>query len=217
MKVLVTAGATREPIDAVRFLSNVSTGTTGAALADAFVAAGHDAVLLRGNEAARPKLARDREVFTTAADLGQRLRQRLSEGDIDAVIMAAAVADYRPETTLERKISSDAEELAMRLVRNEKLLPKLKMFSPRRLFVVGFKLTVEADDAERRAAVTAQFAGGGVDAIVHNDLAEIRRAPARTHPFWLYRAPDDAPRKLAGAGALALALMEIMPGGKTKR
>ena len=57
MKILITAGATREPIDAVRFVSNVSTGATGAALADEFSRGGIEVVLLRSEGAVRPQRA----------------------------------------------------------------------------------------------------------------------------------------------------------------
>ncbi|HWA85801.1 MAG TPA: phosphopantothenoylcysteine decarboxylase [Opitutus sp.] len=217
MKILVTAGATREPVDAVRFLSNASTGATGAALADAFTAAGHEVVLLSGEGSVKPARRCDVEVFSSAGDLAERLRRRLGGGEIDAVVMAAAVADYRPAAAVAGKISSDADELVLRLVRNEKILPRLKSVSPRPVFVVGFKLTVDAAEAARREAVASQFAAGGVDAVVHNDLAEIQATPAERHPFSLYRAAHAAPEKLAGAGALADALAALLAGAGVRR
>ena len=215
MKILVTAGATREPIDAVRFLSNVGTGATGAVLADAWMAAGHDVVLLRGEGAARPARVRVEEVFSSAADLAGRLQHRLGGGEIDVVVMTAAVADYRPDAVAAGKISSDADELPLRLVRNEKILPRLKSFSPQPLWVVGFKLTAGAGDTARRAAVAAQFAAGGVDAIVHNDLAEIRAAPPAEHPFWFYRKEGAEPEKIAGVSALARIIVATLAGAGT--
>ena len=201
MNVLLTAGATREPLDAVRFLSNVSTGSTGAALADALIALGHTVTLLRGEGAATPSTACELETFSSAVNLWARLERHLCTGKFDAVILAAAVSDYRPENALDGKISSDAATLSLALVRNPKILPQLKAFSPRALLVVGFKLTVGADAAARRTAVAAQFAAGGVDCVVQNDLAEIRIAPA--HPFRLFRSAEAAPEEIAGAAALA--------------
>lgn len=204
MHFLVTAGATREPLDAVRFLSNVSTGSTGAALADALVVRGHTVTLLRGEGATQPHLVPEVDVFSSAADLDTLLRERLALGAIDAVVMTAAVSDYRPEQTRDDKITSDAESLTVRLVRNPKILPQLKSYAPRPLAVIGFKLTVGADHAARRAAVAAQLAGGTVDATVQNDLLEIRRAPQ--HPFWLYRSAEGLPESISGTVALAGAL-----------
>ena len=114
MNLLLTAGATREPIDAVRYLSNVSTGATGAGLAAALVALGHTVTLLHGTGAATPDASvTDLEQFSSAADLHARLARRLGAGTYDAVIMAAAVADYRPETLAPGKISSSASTLAL--------------------------------------------------------------------------------------------------------
>lgn len=210
MNILVTAGATREPIDGVRFLSNLSTGVTAATLAASFQARGHRLGVLRGEGAAAPRDLADVEKFGSASDLGDRLRRRLATGEWEMVVMAAAVSDYRPAEVHQGKLDSAAPELVLRLVRNPKLLPRLKAFSPRPVKVVGFKLTAGADEAGRRAAVAAQFAAGGVDAVVHNDLEEIGRSAV--HPFWFYRGPDAAPVRSLGAASLALAL-EVWAAG----
>jgi phosphopantothenoylcysteine decarboxylase/phosphopantothenate--cysteine ligase len=215
MNILVTAGATREPLDAVRFLSNVSTGSTGAALADALAARDYRVTLLRGESAVPPRSACEVEVFTSTEDLRGRLQRRLEGGAFDAVIMCAAVADYRPDFAVNGKISSEAAELTLRLVRNPKILPQLKSFSPRPLVVVGFKLTVGADAAARRTAVAAQFAAGTVDAVVHNDLEEIRVSAA--HPFWLYRSAAAAPEQISGTAALAGALDRLVATSVSER
>jgi phosphopantothenate---cysteine ligase (CTP) len=213
MNLLVTAGATREPIDAVRFLSNVSTGQTGAALAAEFARRGHIVTLLRGETAPPSPAARENETFSSAADLEARLARRLAAEMVDAVVMTAAVADYRPAETAQGKISSDTAERVLRLVRNEKILPRLKSFARGPLRVVGFKLTVDADAAARQAAVAAQFAAGGVDVVVHNDLAEIRGASA--HPFWLWRSPSATPARAEGVPALAAALESWLTGASS--
>jgi phosphopantothenoylcysteine decarboxylase/phosphopantothenate--cysteine ligase len=205
MKVLVTAGATREPLDAVRFFSNVSTGRTGTALAVALARLGHEVTLLR-SEGTEPPADRTlpATTFSSAADLQNRLQRQLAAGRYGAVIMTAAVADYRPESPVPGKLDSAAPELTLRLVRNAKILPQLRGFSPAPLCVIGFKLTAGATTAARQAAVAAQFAAGGVDAVVHNDLAEIRAATA--HPFHFFTAASRPPRELSGAAALAGAI-----------
>lgn len=213
MKVLITAGATREPIDAVRFLSNVSTGRTGAALAEVFTAAGHVVTLLHGEGAVMPQAGCVGESFSSAGDLAAKLQRQLSAGNYDAVIMTAAVADYRPADPIQGKLSSEQNDLTLRLVRNDKILPRLKSFSPQPLGVIGFKLTVAADESTRRAAVAAQFAAGGVDLVVQNDLEEILGVPREEHPFRLYCGPDQAPEEIQGVAALALAIAVIMQFG----
>ncbi len=210
MNVLVTAGATREPIDAVRFISNISSGATGAALADALAAHGHTVTLLRGEGSVAATSIHDQETFCSAADLADRLRRRLASGTVGAVIMAAAVSDFRVAEEYAGKISSTLPELTVRLVRNAKILPQLKSWSPHPLRVIGFKLTVGADAPARQAAVAAQFAAGGVDAVVHNDLREVLAVARSAHPLRLYRTPAVEPAALAGIAALAAALTPLL-------
>jgi phosphopantothenoylcysteine decarboxylase/phosphopantothenate--cysteine ligase len=203
MKILLTSGATREPIDAVRFVSNVSTGSTGAALADALAEAGHEVTLLHGEGAVRPG-AQDVVCgsFGSTEHLAERLRAALAGADFDVVIQAAAVADYRPDVAHAGKLSSYADEMLLRLVPTPKLLPQIKGWSPRPVRVVGFKLTHGADDAARAAAVGKVFAAGGVDAVVHNDLAEMHQVGAG-RMFRIYREGDSAATaRLAGVAAL---------------
>jgi len=249
VRVLITAGGTREPIDRVRAITNTSTGATGTALAAALAAIGfahtqhkpsdsegrngsicdrdvsprmeagtarlvprgHSVELLRSAHAVAPppNLALASQTFTTTESLEARLRERLARGDIDAVLMAAAVADYRPTESAFAKIDSAADELTLRLVRVPKLLPQLRAMSPRPLRIIGFKLTVGASHAERLAAVAAQFKTAHVDAVVHNDLSEIEAATARgtPHPFRFYTNSDDkSPPLHLGPAALAEAI-----------
>jgi phosphopantothenate---cysteine ligase (CTP) len=203
MKLLITAGATREAIDPVRYLSNVSTGKTGAALATEFSRRGHVVTLLRGEGSAAPI-----QSFGSALDLQKKLQVLLTAGNFDVVIMAAAVADYRPEAVASGKLSSDEETLTLNLVRNAKILPQLRGFSARPLVVIGFKLTVGADAAARNKAVADQFTTSGVDAVVHNDLDEI--AENEGHLFRLFIGPEKAPQELIGVAVLAQALDEYI-------
>ena len=95
-RLLITAGPTHEPIDAVRFLGNRSSGRMGVALADAAADLGWHVTLLLGPVAVRP--SRGEIVvrhFRTCEDLRSLLRDEVSRAD--ALVMAAAVADYRPK------------------------------------------------------------------------------------------------------------------------
>ena len=208
LRILITAGGTREPIDDVRFIGNLSTGSTGAALAQSFSLLGHAVTLLRGEGSVAPAPDIQAETFGSGADLWKRLSHHLGCKAFDAVIMAAAVADYAPQTAVTGKIRSDADELVLRLTRTPKLLPRIKSASPTPLVVIGFKLTSRATTAERNAAVLLLWEKGGVDAVVQNDLAEIRRAPV--HPFRLHRAPGAKPVRILGAASLALALETLI-------
>lgn len=94
--LLITAGPTHEPIDAVRFIGNRSSGRMGVALAEAGAAKGWRVTLLLGPHAVRPARADVTVIdFRTCADLRELLRQHSASADI--LIMAAAVADYTPK------------------------------------------------------------------------------------------------------------------------
>lgn len=209
LKILITSGATREPIDDVRFVSNLSTGRTGAELASALAATGTSVTLLHGEGATLPvETSVERIRFGSAADLEEKIRAELGSRHYDAVIMCAAVADYRPDRIASGKIRSDADELVLRMVRTPKILPRIKSFSGTEPAVIGFKLTSTDSLEERRDAVLAQFASGGVDAVIQNDLGEIRTSPV--HPFLLYRNPVQAPERIHGTSGLAQALLPLI-------
>jgi len=211
VKILITAGATREPIDAVRFLSNVSTGRTGALLADALAAHGHAVTLLHGEAAVRPTYVTKTEAFSSTAALQTALRRHLGSDDYDAVIHCAAVSDYRPDITHNGKMSSYAAELTVRLVPTPKLLPELKSYAaPRPLKVIGFKLTAGADEAARATAVGKLFASGTVDAVIHNDMDELATGDSR--PFYAWSSGQNQPASVTGIEAMTAWLQAFLIG-----
>ena len=103
MRILITAGPTREPIDDVRFISNRSSGQMGFALADAAADAGHDVTLLLGPVLMPPSVGQRVRVerFNTTADLEALLAEHFPQCDV--LIKAAAVADYRPAQLIKGK------------------------------------------------------------------------------------------------------------------
>ncbi|MFH1496662.1 MAG: phosphopantothenoylcysteine decarboxylase [Verrucomicrobiota bacterium] len=218
MTILITSGATREPIDDVRFLTNVSTGGTGATIAEALAARGHAVTVLRGEGAVTPRDVETVLTFGSTADLQGQLREQLGTGRFDVVIMCAAVSDYRPDTVTDGKLTSYADELILRLVPTPKLLPALKSHAPNpaALTVVGFKLTSGADTDARADAVAKLFAAGTVDLVIQNDLREMA-ASGDARPFRAWRAGNPAPEALAGVEALIDWLdSTLAPAGKTR-
>jgi len=205
MRILITSGATREYLDDVRFLTNVSTGGTGAKIADALAQHGHAVTLLRGEGAVRPQALPASAVvtFSSTENLQAHLQRLLGSGGFDAVLQCAAVSDYRPAETRQGKMTSYAPELTLRLVPTPKLLPELKSYAPsaHRPLVIGFKLTSGADADARRLAVSKLFAAGTVDAVIHNDMTDLAAGDAR--PFRAYRSTaHQPPAELAGLPAL---------------
>ena len=104
MRTLITAGPTWEPIDAVRYIGNRSSGATGLAIARAAFDAGHEVTLLHG-PGVRPDLPERirTQAFETTADLQSALATCFPEHDL--LVMAAAVADYRPARVIDGKIA----------------------------------------------------------------------------------------------------------------
>jgi phosphopantothenoylcysteine synthetase/decarboxylase len=205
MRIAITSGPTREPIDDVRYVSNVSTGRLGVAVAEAFLAAGHDVLFLRGEGSLAPAEREGLEVVTfgSAASLLALLEKRLTRdgGAPVAWIHAAAVADYAP-APVAGKLKSDRDELVLRMLPTPKIGDRIRA---RRddLTIVMFKLEsgIARDELERRARATLERAGA--DAIVANLLAEV----GAEHRALLLRR-DGTRRELASREAIAAALVE---------
>ena len=203
MRVLVTAGGTREPIDAVRVIANASTGRLGAQLAAVAQAAGHDVLLLAAAHASRPPGVRCLG-FQTSADLAGLLDEHAPASD--AVLHAAAVADYVP-VPVPGKIPSDEPELLLRLLRAPKLIDRLRALCPRG-FLVGFKLTAGAAEAEQVAAAGALLRRAHLDLVVVNDAG---RTADDDHEALLVDGAGVAGR-CRGKAAIAAALLARLPG-----
>ncbi|WP_019533651.1 bifunctional phosphopantothenoylcysteine decarboxylase/phosphopantothenate--cysteine ligase CoaBC [Paenibacillus ginsengihumi] len=134
-RVLVTAGATVERIDPVRYLTNDSSGKMGYVIAAAAAAMGADVTLITG-KATAPLPGGVRTVrVESAAQMLDAVLDRLDGQDI--VIKAAAVADYRPAQTFEQKIKKTEEEMTLKLVKNPDILQAIGERKTRQL-VIGF-------------------------------------------------------------------------------
>ena len=146
LKVLITAGPTREPIDPVRYITNRSSGKMGYALAAAAREAGADVVLVSG-PVALPSPAGVRRVdVETADELYAKVHEEIA--GVDIFVGCAAVSDYRPEKVAPQKIKRTAEELELSLVRSPDTLASVaKLPSPP--FTVGF--AAETQDVARHA------------------------------------------------------------------
>jgi phosphopantothenoylcysteine decarboxylase/phosphopantothenate--cysteine ligase len=144
-RVLVTAGGTREPLDPVRFIGNRSSGKQGVALAVAAARRGADVTLIAAHlEIEAPASLRVISVESTR-DLSEALAREAPDADV--IIMAAAVADYRPETVSEGKIKKDltGDTLQLTLVKNPDLLAGLGASRPQGQVIIGFAAETEAD------------------------------------------------------------------------
>lgn len=193
MKILVTAGGTQEPIDAVRVISNLSSGRTGIQLAEKLKSAGFQVTLIRSKNSQPSTDIVNEKIFTDYQSLQQILQSELANQSYDAIIHSAAVSDYsvqqigeNADQIIQKKLSSDPEQLTLVLKKNPKLIDYLKDYSlNKNVICFGFKLTVRANEDERKKAVKKLFNHSDVDYVVHNDLSEIN-VESGTHLFHVY-------------------------------
>ncbi|KAA9132045.1 bifunctional phosphopantothenoylcysteine decarboxylase/phosphopantothenate--cysteine ligase CoaBC [Marinihelvus fidelis] len=224
-RVLVTAGGTRELIDAVRHIGNGSSGRTAAVLTDRLVELGCEVTWLGAADAVRPSTPCRQETFVTFSDLDTALGRLLGEQGHDGVVHLAAVSDFHVagidgHAPGGAKLGSNGD-LVLRLAPNPKLLNGLKARSLNDdIKVIGFKLTVGAGPDAVADAVARQFGRGGVDAIVHNDLETIG---VDHHPMRLHESGGDS-RDIDGPRALAEVLVSRLgrapgydPSGDSQR
>jgi len=138
-RLLITSGPTQEPIDAVRFLGNKSSGRLGAAIADAAVARAWTTTILLGNQAHRPTNPAAQVIpFRTTTELETLLATHVPRTDI--LVMAAAVADYRPTSATTGKLRRTGKNLTLELEPTPDLLAGCaRLRQPHHIFI-GFAL-----------------------------------------------------------------------------
>jgi len=166
--VLISAGGTREPIDAVRFVGNRSSGRMGVALAAEARRRGAQVTLLAANLTVAPPVGVEVVETPTAADLEREALLRGASADV--VVMAAAVADYRPAEALAAKRPKDASTWTVELEPTTDVLQALGIARHDGQVLVGFA----ADQGERGLErAREKLVRKRVDVIVFNDVARI--------------------------------------------
>ncbi|MBD0289624.1 MAG: bifunctional phosphopantothenoylcysteine decarboxylase/phosphopantothenate--cysteine ligase CoaBC [Thermoleophilia bacterium] len=166
LRVLVSAGGTREPLDSVRFLGNRSSGKMGVALAEEAARRGAEVTLLAANLAVPVPPGVDVVETPAAADLA---REALARSDADVVLMAAAVADYRPAKPRADKRPKDAAAWLVELEPTDDVLAELGRRRGEGQVIVGFA----ADQGERGLArAREKLAAKGGTLFVFNDVGQ---------------------------------------------
>ena len=160
-KVVVTAGGTQEPIDPVRFIGNPSSGKMGYFLAEAARDRGAAVTLIAGPTALSKPVGMEFIPVRTAEQMHEAVLEAILGADV--LIMAAAVADYRPASIVGRKIKKGKERLTLELVRNPDILAEV---ADGKLLKVGF--AAETEDLIENAR--AKLAGKRLDLIVANPV-----------------------------------------------
>ena len=166
-KVLITLGPTQEALDPVRFLSNHSSGKMGYALAKAFEAQGAAVTLVAGPVSLKLDESRfEVHRVTTAAEMFEAAKSLHEQ--MDVVVFAAAVADFRPENAAVQKIKKAGEELTLRLVPNVDLAFELGKTKSTKQIHVGFALETEQEEANAKAKLERK----NFDLVVLNSATE---------------------------------------------
>lgn len=173
MRFVVTAGPTREFIDAVRFLSNPSTGRMGFAVARAARAAGHEVTLIAGPVSLKTPPGVTRIDVVSARDMLNAVRTVIARADV--LVMTAAVADWRPARRASRKLKKSEMSDTLKLVRNPDILKTIdrQLGGPRpraaaRPIRIGFAAETGAPAAEAARKCREK----GLDLVVGNDVTE---------------------------------------------
>lgn len=163
-KVLITAGATREAIDPVRFITNHSTGKMGYAAAYRAMLRGADVTLVTGQTSIEKPPFVNVVNVTSALEMYNAVLENSENADI--IIMAAAVADYRPETVAENKIKKSDSDAVIKLERTDDILAEVCRRRKENQFICGFSMETENLIENSRK----KLAKKGCDMIAANSL-----------------------------------------------
>lgn len=163
-KVLVTAGPTQERIDPVRYITNHSTGRMGYSIAKICALRGAEVTLVTGQTALEPPLFVDVVPVVSARDMYEAVVER--SGEMDVIIKAAAVADYRPAVTSDEKIKKSDGDMDIDMERTDDILGYLGSCKKPGQFLCGFSMETQNMLENSRAKLRKK----NLDMIVANNL-----------------------------------------------
>ncbi|MUN08351.1 bifunctional phosphopantothenoylcysteine decarboxylase/phosphopantothenate--cysteine ligase CoaBC [Agromyces luteolus] len=210
-RVVVTAGGTREPLDPVRFLGNRSSGKQGVAIAEAAAARGAEVTLIAANlEVASPGGCRVVPV-STALELQEAVTAAAAGADV--VVMAAAVADFRPADVSETKIKKvdGQERMSIELVRNPDILAGLGTAPHDGTVLVGFAAETETDPARLLELGRAKRRAKGADLLVVNRVGWTHGFAADENAVSVIAADDTVAAEASGPKmSVAHAILDVI-------
>jgi phosphopantothenoylcysteine decarboxylase/phosphopantothenate--cysteine ligase len=183
ISVLITSGGTRENIDDVRFIANMSTGNTGATIADFLIEENFDVTFLHANNSVLPKGNCETADYISFEELNDAIKLQLSQNNFDVVVHLAAVSDYSVSEIktenktytlpLTKKMNSSAEKVELHLKKNFKIIDRIKKYSKNKnLILIGFKLVRGNDKIEKENAVKNLFNSSKADFVILNDFED---------------------------------------------
>lgn len=197
MKILITSGGTKIPIDRVRSITNMSKGTFGSRIADAFYTKlfndqvmsrdfSHKITFFMAKGSKRPmRQSIDNEYFDSSVDIMKYveystfdeykvgIEKLLTEETYDIIVVAAAVSDYGVANYYDGKYRSHEDDMCIKLVKLPKILPIMRKLAPDAV-ICGFKLLVDSTTDELLNAMKNQIVESDVDLVIGNDLRDIK-------------------------------------------
>lgn len=216
MKILVTSGGTKIPIDRVRSITNMSKGTFGSRIADAFYTKlfndqvmsrdfSHKITFFMAKGSKRPmRQSIDNEYFDSGVDIMKYveystfdeykagIEKLLTEEKFDIIVVAAAVSDYGVANYYNGKYRSREDDMCIKLIKLPKILPIMRKMAPDAV-ICGFKLLVDSTYEELIKAMEKQIDETNVDLVVGNDLRDIK---ADDHQLFIMRNDRPTPAEL---------------------
>ncbi len=216
-KILICSGGTIEKIDNVRAIHNISTGKTGAKLAEILYGLGHEIHFIGAQNGAMPIDLNSKNTFTDFKSLEHILFEKIEKNEFDLIIQCAAISDYSVKEIISNngqiienngKISSSEDEIKIVLAKNPKLLNQIKTRSlAKNTKLIGFKLTENSDDKSILNAINKQFEEANCDYIVQNSIVEIN-SEKQNHKYNFYKNGEIIPSKCNGIFDLAMKISE---------
>ena len=209
-RVLVTSGPTRAPIDAVRYITNKSTGRLGALITEEALREGAEVTYIYGKGSVLPQVAESTSLrlveVETVPELMERVRAELDGTNYHAIIHSMAVLDYVPQAPQEEKVPSGQEEWQIRLVKTPKVIKMIRDLNPQ-AFLVGFKLEVGSREEELIDIAHRSLLTSRADLVVANDLLQIERG---NHVGYLVNPEGEVVARAEGKEEIARRLVEII-------
>ena len=218
MKILVTSGGTKIPIDRVRSITNMSHGTFGSRIADAFYKLGCNNIgkqdkeqiekitffMAKGSKmpfvdkhlmceihAAVGHVPIEMFEYSTFDDYKAGIEKLLSKEKFDIIVAAAAVSDYGVANYYNGKYRSREDDMCIKLVKLPKILPIMRKLAPDAV-ICGFKLLVDSTTAELLNAMKNQIVESDVDLVIGNDLRDIK---SNDHRLTVMSKHNHVPRE----------------------
>ncbi len=211
-QILITSGPTRAPLDAVRFLTNKSTGRLGSLIAERALEAGAMVTFVYGRGSILPTVRGGRVdhlrllPIDTVEDLIASFEHELREHRYDAVIHAMAVLDFAPSEVREEKVTSATDEWLIRLVPTPKAAARVRDLAPKTFFI-GFKLEVGRPQHELVGVASEWARRNRADLVVANDMHDIEQG---LHVGYVVNPEGGIETVAQGKEVIARTLVDIL-------